>query len=620
MLQTWQEKRLCKRRERFLETWRSYQATRSNPEADASPGQPWWLLRWECTDLALRMFDTQNLSVVRGSSMMWDIVGRFADELLKPNGGNGSLANQSLQECAIAWGSASQLVALLRGPAEAVDCIGAKLHAQLAGTVWRAPSAWARAELSSGADPVKELSALKQAIFLERLAHQALDPGTVDLAISDARHASQHGRDTDEERAKADALDHTRAVDRDLRGLVRTTAAPELGGQNDKAQLSVANANRFRFGQQWRFGLVEELRSLWLLQQDREGEAPPREYQQSLSRWENLATNYVKDEDRPWPPPSGPREQVERIQQSFAEVAQRSRMRDYLAVIEADGARFGEWLSRLGFAQRAIASEMLEMAIVRTLASITSHELASLDDLLHGRPQAPEGQPVQLLYCAGDEFLVVMPGHRGLQVAQDFHRAWTEAVKEVIEHFESLSLGIEIPPLSELHFAIGVVIAHHNVPIKHLRSAAVELEGNAKKTEHGAGIDVAVLKTHGVSPHGVIAAREKTHGSATTRPWSLASYNHVLRCTRALHRVRFPTRQLRRIARRALRGEAEVLRKLSRDAKDARDRLPGAIRRALFEEANGALWADCAELMDVVRWERRQESYRGGGEESPCDE
>lgn len=575
------------------------------------PGQ-WCLLRWRVTGIGRFVFDTENLSVIRGASTMLDVFARHIEAVLEALG-----TGLTREDYTIVYAAASQADVLIRGDQSRATAAGERLCARLAAAPWHAPSAFAVC--------VMDDSIVKDA----RPAHQRLDL-RIDLERMHRLELAL-GTTTGTKR-QVDPLDRVRAVDVGIEGLVNTQA-----DASGSLQLSSINASRFRFGQQWRFGLAEELVEILALEDPEIPYATPQGYA-TLDDWEKLANAYAAPDKRPWP-------NGQLFCQDFEALGTASRLPNYMAVIEGDGNEFSRYRNQFKtLPEIAAASVLLEMTVCRVLADALHPDLAAMarnaqPTLGMGGAQASRKgdrksvQTAQLLYNAGDEFVLCVPGHRALDVARKFLSRWRLRAEQLqsFERFRAALLAAN-SQLSEQTFGIGVVVAHANAPIRHLREASGELRHSAKQyakrrpadaREHA--VDWAVLKSHDVHPEGIVKYRRRALranlGSLTRRPQLWSDFEQLHDLARALVAADFPTRQLNDIAGRfaCLADNASVgaavcswpaRPNFSPDSVAAARRLSDGISDvdALWkvlgtEDGAAPGWIDVCEMIDVVRCE-----------------
>ncbi len=391
-------------------------------------------------------------------------------------------------------------------------------------------------------------------------------------------------------------MDRTRAIDAAPRGRIRTRGN---AGKPVSVNLSLVNAQRFRFGQRWRFGLIEEL--LELHRGPESGVTAP----DSLQQWAGLAE---PDTRSPWPASN-------RFEQDFHAIGRSSRPRGYMAVIDADGNAFGEYREQYDTLEGlAAVSLLIEMTLRRALMTATATELRELDRRV-GRAthDRREDQHLQLLKLAGDEWLLLAPAHRGFQIVTAFADAWKKHA-EALENdpYFTAHLPVERVRLSELTFGIGLAIAHATAPISHLSSVAAELLASAKACSRSEfAVDWAILKSHDVQPSDVLAGRSGTSGPRISRrPQTLGALQTTLNAVRALHRCRFPRRSLKQFAYRHIEAarHGQVTDPIQRlDLSPEAQRAlagcgadPGPFEVLCARGSTETGWVDAAEMMDIV--------------------
>lgn len=618
--------------------------------AGVKGGGNYWLVRWEATDIYSFILDTENLSIVRGASMILDVYCRHLEDVV-----GAALANG---EACIVYAAAGQANLIVRGDKKDAEAIGVVLRDTLAAEPWSGRSAFAVRELAAPSDgELRPKDGQKISDLI------ALQPRALALGVDkpkDRRKISDVIAEMEVEISvhRMMQMDADRgtippsggaAPERDRHDLVRVVDAKELGmvetklGGDDKSapvQLSKVNARRFRFGQQWRFGLAEQLCDLVVPG----GLSNRLEKFPTFTSWAGVAKAYLPETEKPWPT-------KQKWAQDFVALGEASEFAGYMAVIEGDGNGFGSFRAEFdSFYELGVLSVLMEMATRRTMAQAFKPELQEMIAAEQKKrdPERSFTQKVQLLVFAGDEFTLVAPAHR----AFDAPRAFLQGFKKCTEALEGQApfsglwpAGTARPKFSEQSFGLGVAVTHANTPIRHVRIAAHELANSAKNNaklvakglqraqappqasspaqadvagdeakvpvEHG--IDFAVMKSHDVHPNGVLSQRtallERVHGGlrrrATRRPMLLDEFVALHDAVRTLRVNDFPRRQLKRAAQvqaAALWSGKDAEVKLSGEARDAlRSKRGDEALKALDASGSRVLgWVDAAEMMDVV--------------------
>ncbi|RME26837.1 MAG: hypothetical protein D6798_05870 [Deltaproteobacteria bacterium] len=548
------------------------------------------LLLWEATDLYDYILETQSLSVVRGASVLLDLFCEHVDEVLRD-------AAIDEDHYALVQASASKVVLVVRDE-QVAAVAGPALHARFQQPPFRGASAWVSAPLD--ATPVAtQIAALSARIVLQRMRQLDVDTGGYPTPL-------------DPGVAGVDPIDGVRLVPRDAPATRTLTADDDEG-----LRLSDHTRPLFRVGQQHRFGLAEALYTRWC---QRQGD----EYHGStwtLSQWASLAEEQpIRSTDRPFPDGT-------RFLQDFQTLGQASRLPGYIAVIEADGNSFSRWMAQFsGVADIARAAAVLERAIHDALVTALDPELAAMHAAITAGGQAV--QQAQLIVSAGDEFVVVLRGDRGLPAALDFLSAWPDAARRAADDF-----GLVCDrPLHTHGFGLGLVISHATTPIRHLRRAAHELLEEAKERarqtppadgQASSALDFALLKSHDVPPDGVVKEREHWLSSPGSDrkihrgPRPPAELSALVDLARHLLDQGFPQRQLERRAAWLsgpwLEGNAawKDRPRWSDDAKAIVETLPDRWRGWLTKAGDPAIF-ELRDLLDLVAVEDRQATGQGG--------
>jgi hypothetical protein len=112
--------------------------------AGVKGGGNYWLVRWEATDIYSFILDTENLSIVRGASMILDVYCRHLEDVV-----GAALANG---EACIVYAAAGQANLIVRGDKKDAEAIGVVLRDTLAAEPWSGRSAFAVRELAAPSD------------------------------------------------------------------------------------------------------------------------------------------------------------------------------------------------------------------------------------------------------------------------------------------------------------------------------------------------------------------------------------------------------------------------------------------------------------------------------------
>lgn len=535
-----------------------------------------WVLFWEVTNLGARIFDTEDLSIIRGGSTMADVFARSAASELCPDG------------VVVVYAAASQVLAASSSK-KAVESFGRALQERFKRDPWRGTSGWAVGKLDNVSSP-------KAAWLQARLITQIHLDSRQRLEIDHGRPCAQGG--PGDVAGRVDPLDRIHGVAPASVSPVLTTRA---ANKAKKLPLSIANTFRFRFGQRHRYGLVARLDEAL----DKDAIPELQHLPRTLEQWEEVAKTYPKGHQ------GGKRDQT------FAGLVEGGSMPSYMAVIEADGVSFSDWRGQHTTLEAiARASHAMALAIERALAAAIDRELVKMRAELGKLGTA---LLAQLLVCAGDEWVLVTRGERAFQVMESYAAAWTKAATE------AENACFDRPPpkrLADRPWRMAAVVVNHKTPIRHVREAVKELLSNLKSAEDTLGtqgfrMDWAVLKSHDVPPEGVLAHREATFKGHTRRLCGSYSKTNVpekvregtitradklgelLGIARRLRAGGFPARQLKRRALADVRGLAAPP-----WSQDALKLLGGGISDVLDRSGElASAWPDLAEMMEVVSCE-----------------
>ncbi len=494
------------------------------------------LLLWEATDLYGYILETQSLSVVRGASVLLELFCEHLDDVLGSAG-----INQA--DYAPIQAAASKIVLVVKDESVAGQ-IGTALYHRFQQAPFRGTSGWVSAPLHA------DRAAAQMADLSARLVLQRMRQLDVDTGGYPAPHAP--GIDG------LDPIDGVRLVPRDAH-VTQTRTAPDGVGM----RLGDHTRAAFHVGQQHRFGLAEALYARWCVR----NQQPYAGSTWTLTQWGALANAQ---------PASGPFPQGQHFLQDFQALGQASRLPGYIAVLEADGNGFGKWMAQFSTVDDiARASAVMQAAVMDALVTALSPELHRMHAAVPLR-DADATQEAQLIVNAGDEFVLVLRGDRGLSAAHAFLDAWPDAARQAAQTYD---LRCDTP-LHTRGFGLGLVISHATTPIQHLRDAAHELvnaaksaaknaekkaeenaendsdsnipDGAAPSTSPHSALDFALLKSHDVPPDGVLRERERWLTSPGTErhiqrpPRSPEDLSALVALARHLHDSGFPARQLER--------------------------------------------------------------------------
>lgn len=522
--------------------------------------EAWSLLLWEATDLGAQIYDTPDLSIVRGGSVMLDTLGRALPELLSEAG--------ALEVVPLATGASRALV-LLRGAAPA---LAERVVADLRGPPW-----WLRSGAAACPfDPTRfseSLRGLSAEILRQRLRNLDVAPGVLPGLTPESDPGEQPRSRLDPKdlvRARYAREDARRALGVDPQVLTRT----QQDGQGGRRELLLnpVNASRFRVGQRARWDLLYRLRE------------PP------------LKVEEVREQARAYPASN-----ARAFAGSFVDLAGRSTPPGYLGLIEADGRGFGSFFRGLvEVPDYAVGSALVAEAMRRLLRSALQSELQELDRANEGDPL-----PAILLVLAGDDLQLVTRSQRALPVAIALVEGWEAAVESAAEAMRGRWRQGSTGPaeravtitdrvaaaLKERTLDVGVVISHADTPVRHLRNAAGELLDHVKQTAAGTpdapNLAWALLRSHDVLPGGVVSG-----DAPTTCPRDARDVDLLIRFTRELKAQGCPRSPIKRVW--AADGPPSFTGEAASIVKEARS----AVREPVGDDRN--TWRVIDELWEVV--------------------
>jgi hypothetical protein len=177
------------------------------------------------------------------------------------------------------------------------------------------------------------------------------------------------------------------------------------------------------------------------------------------------------------------------VPQDFNQIADRSRPRNYIGFIYADGNRMGETIKdmRITFsddiaARQAYAafSSIVDQATREAAVQAVLEEVGTNEDTTP-RAEPARFVPAEFVLAGGDDLILVVPAHAALPVASRFISLFQERTKQLQD--EWVQRGDLPAPFARdgLTTSAGVVLAHASYPASQLVDLAVELMKLAKR-------------------------------------------------------------------------------------------------------------------------------------------
>jgi len=279
----------------------------------------------------------------------------------------------------------------------------------------------------------------------------------------------------------------------------------------------------------------------------------------------------------------------------LGEIAQASAPQRFIGLIYADGNNVGSLIERIASpaAYRQFAQRLFLATRDAVFASLGDHlqttQITASEERKKWMPATRDEvwiHPFEILSIGGDDLLLIVPGSKALEVANDiakkleqsFQSRWLFEAR--VKDVQKLKAAQRYWPVDEagrptleepttqpvVSLSAGVVVAAESTPVFFLLDLAEELlksaKGKAKRLRkevcyHGGTVDFLVLKSIPMVTTDLKVFRNEAYAVSqgdcclrlTSRPYTLQEMDGVVDMVRTLKDVEFPRTQLH-----ALRG------------------------------------------------------------------
>lgn len=312
--------------------------------------------------------------------------------------------------------------------------------------------------------------------------------------------------------------------------------------------------------------------------------------------------------------------------QDFGEIGQACRLGDYIGFIYADGNDVGAFVeaqaSPREYKENSQAiGRATTQAVYQALAE-NLHPYEVERRTLKGRKTGDATiHPFEILTSGGDDVLLVVPGDVAIPIALRMCQLFSSSAPR----------SRDGEPLT---MSVGVVVADSHNPVRFLSELADELNGSAKRRSRSDGggvtIDLLILKSQSMlrthleqlrnaPPYRLRTEETKKDLQLTSRPYSLAEMQILLRLLKDFKRMNFPKSQLHALAdslqdgrhvsslfylyqQVRLREKGKLLEQLGEDWKLQPERDPIPWQKVLDQPGIGfrTILLDLAELYELV--------------------
>lgn len=262
------------------------------------------------------------------------------------------------------------------------------------------------------------------------------------------------------------------------------------------------------------------------------------------------------------------------VNQDLSHIGAQAIPRGYVALVYADGDRIGSTLKQIVKQHGFDGYQKLSAALTKAANQATAWALAAA---YQGGPQPPDSSslpdhpqrarrawdprprfdpqtgrwrrflPFEVITIGGDDIILICTAEQGLQVAIELSRKFGEVVNQELR--DQGLLPAEEQEQKLVSASVGVVIAHDSMPIVQLQRRGADLLKSAKRraAPGAGGIDFHVVTTPSLDRISTVRAQqyaagprvggEKRQTELTSRPYSLATADTLLRHARRLARV-----------------------------------------------------------------------------------
>ncbi|MBI5206201.1 MAG: hypothetical protein HY934_00240 [Candidatus Firestonebacteria bacterium] len=443
-----------------------------------------WLFKWEATNIYDYIFETDDLSCIRGGSQILD---EFRDNII--------IITNAYKSIKIIYNAASQFLALVQGNQNFSEKFGMEIKTDFMNNFFGTSEFgyYPLAQLKNIKADNKLVYAIHQCeeeIFRKRLTNLNIYPGN---------HISGN--------PKIDNIDNLRLADSKTEKVFRE-------GMEIEVEVSKNTKVKFDKGKDARFGLVGKI-------------------------YKSYKGRDISSEQSPF----------------YQDLTSLSKLNDfkkgYIALISGDGNGFTEIREKIKTLKELKQfSEFIEKTLTNSIGASIDKELSEIEKGLEERKRATlPVLPVQVIYLAGDEFILIVKGSRGIEVADN-----------IMKNFEKKCAASEIDKFKKISLSLGLVLSHCNTPIKLLVEAAKELENIAKsqsKTkkinqDYPFVIDFMTFESHPTTSDGIENYRrnylESSDGNKLyARPYNNQDFSVLIKKIQKAKGNKFPKTQLYKI-------------------------------------------------------------------------
>jgi hypothetical protein len=258
------------------------------------------------------------------------------------------------------------------------------------------------------------------------------------------------------------------------------------------------------------------------------------------------------------------------LPQTFAQIGDKSRPKNYMGFIYADGNRMGEVVKHLGdrsfFSNDAeikqaykAFSEIVDRATREAAVEAVLEILERFDRELD--EEKGRFLPAEFIIAGGDDLMLAVPAHNALDVAVAFMEKFQEKSRLIQEEYVADKKLAKVFAEGGLTTSAGVVLSHASYPASDLMTLSADLMKLAKRkaADMAAGnpsqetgtLDFMVLSESGTEPVKERRKREYVFDDdepvicRTERPYTTADARKLLNRIRAFKASRLPRTKLK---------------------------------------------------------------------------
>ncbi len=477
-------------------------------DSSKSPEEDVYLLKWEATNSYNYIFETDDLSCIRGGSQLLQNFSKDIDNIV-------NIYKKSLTIQLVYYGG-DQFLALVKGIKADAEKFGKGIVDEFMDNKYFGTSGYGIIDLKElWDDGHKEmLYAIHQCeeqIFRKRLSNLDVYPGSVNSLLG------------------LDELDRLRLA---------TKEGPKVfrDGIEKKPYISEGTYVKFEQGKDDRWGLIENI------------------YNKALKLGTVRQTL----------------QKIEPLNQDLSSLAEAGKKnKGYIAFLSVDGNEFTKIREGLEtLAELCEFSKFIKEVQVKYIAKAIEEELKMLEESLKTTKTTKKiAQLAQLLFMAGDEFYLIVRGERGVEVARSLMDNFSKMCRIELDKYAKIKRRKELEKLS---ISIGLVFSHANTPIRLIREAASELRGNAKGKAKEKGfpyksaVDFMVFESHPTTPDGIERYRKdvlEINGNRFYyKPYARDEFNELIDIIKRCKEMNFPRTQLHKIVSRIMDFKEGLLR------------------------------------------------------------